>query len=479
MAGAHIVLGSIHSGDFFWQTYLDASKAEDEARPKNWEGSTTGILTFTGLFAATVAAFIVESYKLLSPDSGERTNVLLEQILVAMANTSSQNPITVPPPDPFSPPTLAVVTNAFWFSSLLIALVCALLSTLVQEWSRHYVQDINRREVLHESLRERAFNHIYIRMGVNRYGMDQFVSWIVALVHMSVFLFACGLLVFLFPIHHVVAAISTGILGSFVAIYLVASVLPLLERSCPYRTPVTYLMAFIYWLAWHSWTSRHDKPMTVLYNLTTRRYMGFPTDFVTPKRHWFVWEHTVVHIPYQSSRDYFKALVSIINSGTLDSARDVILNRLCADFDLLYRLHAYLAGPYFETRTESLAIEPETFQLVALLFNQWLAMDVGHHSEPPHDTVYIMSSFMSIIGHISRIAQVDGPTLSKCVRKEDPGSYCRGSNKFWLWNLTPRYRAHSKCRSSSLGCWFVSRDLSSMGAYRRVEPVACTRRQLL
>ena len=31
---------------FIWNTYLEASKDEDEARPKNWEGSTTGILTF-------------------------------------------------------------------------------------------------------------------------------------------------------------------------------------------------------------------------------------------------------------------------------------------------------------------------------------------------------------------------------------------------------------------------------------------------
>ena len=32
--------------DLIWDTYLKAAKGEDEARPKNWEGSTTGILTF-------------------------------------------------------------------------------------------------------------------------------------------------------------------------------------------------------------------------------------------------------------------------------------------------------------------------------------------------------------------------------------------------------------------------------------------------
>ena len=40
--------------DFIWDTYLKASKDEDDARPKNWEGSITGILTFvcpTGISA--------------------------------------------------------------------------------------------------------------------------------------------------------------------------------------------------------------------------------------------------------------------------------------------------------------------------------------------------------------------------------------------------------------------------------------------
>ena len=35
-----------HPEDVIWDTYLQASKDEDAARPKNWDGSTTGILTF-------------------------------------------------------------------------------------------------------------------------------------------------------------------------------------------------------------------------------------------------------------------------------------------------------------------------------------------------------------------------------------------------------------------------------------------------
>ncbi|VDC02121.1 unnamed protein product [Peniophora sp. CBMAI 1063] len=42
------------SGDGMWKAYLDAVEDEDKASVESWNGSTTGILTFTGLFAATV-----------------------------------------------------------------------------------------------------------------------------------------------------------------------------------------------------------------------------------------------------------------------------------------------------------------------------------------------------------------------------------------------------------------------------------------
>ncbi|KZV65215.1 hypothetical protein PENSPDRAFT_614351, partial [Peniophora sp. CONT] len=191
------------TGDKFWGTYLRAMKDEDEARPKDWDGNTGSILTFTGLFAATVAAFVIESYKSLSHDSGDQTVVLLTQLLAASTN-SSANPVTSSQAaNPFRAPLPAVIANALWFCSLVVALACSLLATLVQQWSRDYVRDIARRESLDETIISRALNHLYIRTGVDRYGMDAVVDLIVALVHLAVILFAAGLLLFLFPINDV------------------------------------------------------------------------------------------------------------------------------------------------------------------------------------------------------------------------------------------------------------------------------------
>ncbi|VDB86805.1 unnamed protein product [Peniophora sp. CBMAI 1063] len=215
----------------FWGTYMRAMKDEDEQRPRDWDGSTGSILTFSGLFAATVAAFVIESSHSLSPDSGDQTVYILSQLLNATTKASTNSVMGVASPEPFRLQISAVLVNVLWYCSLLIVLACALLATLVQQWSREYTRDIQRRVVLDESLVSRAYNHVYIRMGVDRYGMDEVVNLLVSLVHLSVILFAVGLMLFLFPLNSIVAWCSLSVLLVF-----------------GLATPLTYPLAFGHWL---------------------------------------------------------------------------------------------------------------------------------------------------------------------------------------------------------------------------------------
>ncbi|KZV67160.1 hypothetical protein PENSPDRAFT_584407, partial [Peniophora sp. CONT] len=126
--------------DIYWKTYLDAAAVEDQHLPDSWEANTGSVLTFTGLFAATVAAFLVERYRSLSPDSGDQTVELLSQLLAATTgtNASTNAPTSVASSGSFEVSTSAIIVNSLWFSSLITALFCALLSTLIQEWAREY-----------------------------------------------------------------------------------------------------------------------------------------------------------------------------------------------------------------------------------------------------------------------------------------------------------------------------------------------------
>src|SRR6266702_2387567 len=124
--------------------YLTEAEKQDTEVTESWKGDTDGILVFvspgpvpfvhihhlkyilkTGLFSATVAAFIIEIYKKLSPDSGDMTNALLTQTSVQLVNISNGTSLTSVPGrtgQPFSPPQPAVGLTFFWFLSLTPAL---------------------------------------------------------------------------------------------------------------------------------------------------------------------------------------------------------------------------------------------------------------------------------------------------------------------------------------------------------------------
>ena len=135
--------------------YLTEAEKQDTEVTESWKGDTDGILVFvspgpvpfvhihhlkhilkTGLFSATVAAFIIEIYKKLSPDSGDMTNALLTQISIQLVNISNGTPLTSvagKSGQPFRPTASAVRVNVLWFLSSILSLNCALSATLTQQ----------------------------------------------------------------------------------------------------------------------------------------------------------------------------------------------------------------------------------------------------------------------------------------------------------------------------------------------------------
>ncbi|KAJ7222981.1 hypothetical protein B0H12DRAFT_291870 [Mycena haematopus] len=54
---------------------------------ESWRSDMDGLLIFAGLFSAILTAFLIESYKTLSPDSGDTTVLLLAQISLQLSGT--------------------------------------------------------------------------------------------------------------------------------------------------------------------------------------------------------------------------------------------------------------------------------------------------------------------------------------------------------------------------------------------------------
>ncbi|KAH9059676.1 hypothetical protein EDB87DRAFT_754431 [Lactarius vividus] len=228
------------SSDGLWSMYLTEAEKQDTEVIESWKGDTNGILVFTGLFSATVAAFLVESYKKLSPDSGDTTNALLAQISVQLVSISNGIPlanVTTPSTQAFKPTSSAVRVNVLWFLSLILSLSCALSATLMQQWARRYQELAHRRGAFHKRGRMRA----YIFEGINKFAMARAVATMPTLLHISVFLFFAGLIDFLLPIYKTVAYSTLGCIAAFTLAYTFLTVLPNIYLNCPYRTPLSGL----------------------------------------------------------------------------------------------------------------------------------------------------------------------------------------------------------------------------------------------
>ncbi|KAJ6535726.1 hypothetical protein B0H19DRAFT_963707, partial [Mycena capillaripes] len=218
-----------------WAVYVAEAEKYDKGLVESWKSDVEGMLIFAGLFSASLTAFLIESYRTLTPDSGEMTVVLLGQISQQLA--ASANGTTYLPPmyTSFTPPSTAVVCNVLWFISLGLSLGCALIATLVEQWARDFLHRADRHAA--PVVRARIFSYLYY--GLKRFEMHTMVEVIPLLLHASLLFFFAGLVVFLIPVNSAIMAVAAILLGILTIVYPFFTVLPLMYLDCPCRTPLS------------------------------------------------------------------------------------------------------------------------------------------------------------------------------------------------------------------------------------------------
>ncbi|KAJ7278892.1 hypothetical protein C8J57DRAFT_1027207, partial [Mycena rebaudengoi] len=219
-----------------WTVYISEAEKYDKALVESWRSNMSGMLIFAGLFSASLTAFLIESYKELSPDSGDVTVVLLRQISNQLvAGQANNSTFSVPSSPPFVPTPTALICNALWFMSLGLSLSCALIATLLEQWARDFLHRADLRSA--PVIRARIFSYLYY--GLKRFNMHTVVEVIPLLLHASLLLFFAGLVLFLLPVNTLIMSIAVAIFGLIAAIYLVLTLLPLIYFDSPYRTPLS------------------------------------------------------------------------------------------------------------------------------------------------------------------------------------------------------------------------------------------------
>jgi hypothetical protein len=155
-----------------------------------------------------------------------------------MSNSSLPS---IPPSSPnllsFQPTSSTLRVNAYWFLSLALSMTCALIATLVQQWGRRFLQEVNRHPAAYKRARIRSF----LFQGLQTFKMPVVVDAVPTLLHVSLSLFFIGLVEFLYPINHLLAYILLFVFAVWTLLYGMTIVVPSCYLHCPYQTPLSHL----------------------------------------------------------------------------------------------------------------------------------------------------------------------------------------------------------------------------------------------
>ena len=185
----------------------------------------------------------------MSPDPGDQNAFYLRQISQQLASFADSDPSdnTFVPLQDYSPhpPAITIVwVNALWVLSLVFSIMSGLFATLNQQWARRYLQLPHIPRSASEQARVRSF----LFFGANKYGIISAMELTPMLLHFSILLFFAGLIVFFIVVYKTIAIVLSISVGAFAVVYLVWTVLPCIDYRCPYRTP----MSSVLWYIWQT-----------------------------------------------------------------------------------------------------------------------------------------------------------------------------------------------------------------------------------
>ncbi|ESK86446.1 hypothetical protein Moror_4919 [Moniliophthora roreri MCA 2997] len=272
-----------------WEVLWKEVNQYDEDMVKKWKEDIDTLLVFGGLFSAVVTGFTIESYKRLSEDPQDTTVALLAQISQQLRDPNMN--ITRPDLDAFHPGPSLVLINCFWFLSLILALMSALLALLCKQWLReHMWETVAHTRTTAESLALRQLR----RDSLEKWRVPQFIALTPILLQVALLLFFAGLLDFAWNLNlalFVICLVASGIGGG---LYIITALLPLVTNIyadichtdaefpifrfvCPYKSPQA-------WAVYHFFCTVLRQLLLIGSTLVKRSFNWWMA--VTPARDW-------------------------------------------------------------------------------------------------------------------------------------------------------------------------------------------------
>jgi hypothetical protein len=118
-----------------------------------------------------------------------------------------------------------------------------MMATSLQQWARRYLQNT---QPAVRSLQERARLRAFFVNGIIEFRVPQSVEVLPALVHLSLFIFFAGLLIYLFNIHRTVFNAVICWVALLLVGYACITFMPICWPDSPYYSPLSPLAWFLY-----------------------------------------------------------------------------------------------------------------------------------------------------------------------------------------------------------------------------------------
>ncbi|KAF7352326.1 hypothetical protein MVEN_01196300 [Mycena venus] len=224
----------------FWTAYKKlADEFDNELQAKYGQDLDTSLI-FAGLFSAVSSAFIIQIQPELQPDPNGPTLALLSLLVQNITGippaSLSQGVSTATSP----PPTIVVVAQSLLYFSLSATLLAALLAVLGKQWLLHY-NSVGERGTIEERGLERQRKVD----GMRRWRFDLVMQVFPLLLQFSLLLFAVALAIYLWTIHHAIAAIALSLAGLGSILYATMIISAVASPDSPFQTSLSSLLKII------------------------------------------------------------------------------------------------------------------------------------------------------------------------------------------------------------------------------------------
>ncbi len=184
--------------------------------------------------------------------------LLLEQISRSLNNTSPDDV----PSEPVRPTSTSRLVNRLWYSSLALTLASAVGAMVAKQWLSEYMTDLtfeSRRQASQERFQREARLREFRYNGMTRWYVPEFVGFLPIALHIALVLFWVGLVEYLWDLDVYTSILVLAFTGTVFTFYIGSMILPSIFSGCPYKTPISHLIANVkraFWIILNRWHAK-------------------------------------------------------------------------------------------------------------------------------------------------------------------------------------------------------------------------------